>query len=58
MGVGMGMGRCSKREGGEEGEDLRTIGGRSSRYQFAGISTSPVILPLSSGFIHSSAFLL
>jgi hypothetical protein len=30
-------------------------GGKSSRYQLAGISTIPVGLPRTSGFIHCSA---
>lgn len=35
---------------------MNIIGGRSSMYQLAGISTSPVSCPLTSGFIHVSAF--
>lgn len=34
---------------------MNIIGGRSSMYQLAGISTSPVSCPLTSGFIHVSA---
>lgn len=35
-----------------------TMGGRSSRYQLAGISTRPVVSPRTSGFIHVSGCFL
>ena len=35
---------------------MNIIGGKSSRYQLAGISIRSVSLPLRSGFIHASGF--